>query len=231
MAMRVSNKAFGLALVVGLAVCGLAVSKVSSLAGSRSENGTYEVSDFDIVYPYDDPRPDVGPSDALASVAFTSSWPPGGFPGRADCHVALQSAGRGEVGHLDFELVTGTNGSHTKPIVMPVSARPETASGYCFQAAGQIASGVGYILTGPTRIEPARNAMGDKIPDRTAITFEVRWAEAEADPGLRTCFLRVDRVDGTMDAPQKFNLLDKVEPVTLYVDGSPATVASAEANC
>lgn len=225
---RVSRKTFVVALLVGTIVGAAIPMAVATIANQ----GTYTLSDFSIVYPYEDFQAEnASLGEQTAQVTFVAHWPSGGFPGGASCQLLLSSADGTEVGRLQFDLVSGTDGVITGPVVVSVSGSPTSAAGSCQDAPDEVSTGVGYVFIRPTiasAIDPVTDAA---IPDFTQLTFDVTWHEPGSDPGLRTCYLVTLRTDGTQDLPVKYNVLAGPGQITFDVKGAPETVAGGTVTC
>lgn len=225
---RISAKSFLIAAVVGV----VSVTVIPAALGALSQNSTYSLSDFEIVYPYDDPREEVPPSEAEAAVSFAAHWPQSGFPGSSDCQVALTGTDGQQVGTLEFELLSATDGASPPPLVVPVSGEPIAAAGSCTAKPGEHSTaGAGYVFSGPTSISAATDVTGQRVPTLTNVEFDVRWEDPSTSPGMRTCYLVVSRSDGTEDPPTKYNMLVGQRPVTFDVQGGRETVTGAEVTC
>jgi hypothetical protein len=196
------------------------------------EGDTYALSAFRIVFPYDSARSDVSPSHDAAAVTFTTRWPDTGFPGGAKCRLSLSGSGGEEVGTLHFQLISGTDGTTSRPMLVPVSGRPISAEGSCQDDPDETSIGSGYLFTGPTSITTSANSItGEVIPGLSEVVFDVRWERPGQNPGMRTCFLVVTRTDGTHDAPLEYGMLVGEGALTFDVKGAPDTVADARATC
>jgi hypothetical protein len=216
--------------IVG-SIAGVTAAAIPLAIAAIANQPTYVLSEFAVEHPYDDPRDEVPPSGELASISFVADWPNGQFPGTADCQLSLFASDGSPVGTLAFDLVMGTNGARAPSMVVPVSAAPSRAEASCTDRADEVASGAGYVFSGPTSVVAAIDPMSDKaIPDITEVEFDVRW-EGVSSPGLRTCYLTVLRSDGTSDAPLKMGVLVGEGPVTFDVRGTPNTVLGAEVTC
>ena len=225
---RISRGTFVGAAVGGVLVI-LAIPAAIGLVGGEE---SYSLSEFRITYPYDDPREDVLPSRVQASVSFVATWPAQGFPGASNCHMSLIGPTDEEVGALDFELTSATDGSRNAPLVVSVEAEPTSAMGTCSGSTpSEAAAGEGYIFSGPTKTYAAVDPSGDVArPSLTHVQFDVTWATA-TQPGMHTCYLNISRSDGTKDAPAKFNVLWGENPMTFDVAGSPEDIADANVSC
>lgn len=218
-------------LIAGAALLLVFIGLVPRAFTTIAQGDTYVLSDFDIVYPYDDPRQDIPPSDRAAEVSFSTRWPQSGYPGEAQCELTLSDAQGLVVGTLTFDLISATNGSRAVPMVVPVSGVPVSAEASCHDLFDNTSSR-GYVVTGPTRASAvADSSPGSDSPNRTQLTFQVTWQETGSEPDFRTCRLMVKRVDGTLDPPTRFNLLSGDGEVTLVIEGSPASVADANVTC
>lgn len=225
--LRISRTTFFMGALVGIT----AAATIPLAIGAIANEPTYALSEFAIEHPYDDPRDEVPPTAQLAAVSFVARWPEGQFSGTADCELSLFAADGSSVGVLAFDLVMGTDGERAPAMVLPVSAPPSRAEASCTDRTDEVASETGYVFSGPTSVAAARNSLTDKmIPNITEVAFNVRW-QGETSPGLRTCYLRVSRRDGTTDEPLKFNVLWGEGPLTFDVQGAPTTVLGAVVTC
>jgi len=224
----VSRKTFVVALLVGTIVGAAIPVAVATI----TDDATYGLSDFNIVYPYEDFQDEnASLREQTAQVTFVAHWPSGGFPGGASCQLLLSSADGAEVGRLQFDLVSGTDGVITGPVVVPVSGSPTSAAGSCQDAPEEVSTGVGYVFSRPTidsAIDPVTNAT---MRDFTQLTFDVRWHEPGSNPGFRTCYLVTLRTDGTQDPPVKYNVLGGPGQITFDVKATPETVAGGTVTC
>lgn len=219
------RKIFGLTLFLGLAI-GVAVPFAVHAVADES---TYGLSDFKVAYPYDDPRP--GEPDDRAAVTFDSHWLTGEFPGAANCHVSLQAADGAEVGALDFELLSGTDGATSGNLLVDVKGTPATAMGSCAGGIGEVAGGPGYVFSDPSVQAVLDPKTGEAIPSISELNFKVAWAD-QGSPGLRTCYVTIDRTEGPSDEPFKYNVLTGDDTsITFDVQGGPDTVSGGAVTC
>jgi hypothetical protein len=224
-----------LALAIATGACGGSPSYAPPAGSSES----YTLGDFEIAYPYDDPRPDVGPWDDQASVLFTVDWPRSGFPGYANCVVTLEGRSGDVVGDLRFQLISGTDGARGEaPMIVPVSDEAAAASGSCTDEGSDDSLGSGYFFTGPTRIwapsvayDVSDDITGSDAPPLSQVEFDVLWEQPGKNPGMRTCYLYVTRADGTEDPPARYGMLTGEGRVVFDVRGEPDSIASARVTC
>lgn len=227
---RISRTTFVVTAVIGISLGTIMMLRL----GAQAQGAGYVLTDFEIVHPYDDPRVDVPPADDLAAVSFVAHWPESGFPGTADCQLTLTGADGKDVGSMSFNLVSGTDGGASGPIIATVSGKPISATATCADTSdpGEDSSGSGYVVTGPTEIAaPVDPATKETIAGVTDLQFDVKWENAGVSPGMRSCQLVVERTDGTIDAPIDFLMLSGEEPITKRVDGPPDTVSGARITC
>jgi hypothetical protein len=226
---RFSRGTFVAAASVTVVLLGVGIV---ALASSANEP-TYSLRAFDIRYPYENPRADIGPDKESALVSFEAHWPPSGFPGTAECHLTLYSADGAEVGSLDFQVLSGADGERVNAVPIRVSTDPATAAGSCRDIPDEVApASSGYLFSELKSVKPLTSlATGETVPDRAELTFDVQWTVAGRNPGMRTCYLVIERADGTTDSPMKYNVLSGEEPVTLSIEGDPASVRDAHVTC
>lgn len=228
-------------LLVGASAWGyLALTSRAPLTGARRRSAivsppgaTYRLSDFHVTYPYDDPRPDVLPTHRKALAFFTTRWPKAGFPGGANCELLLTNSSGTQVGHVRFELMSGSDRARQGSEVVSVSGKPTAVTGSCQDKHNEIYTGRGYVFSAPTGIAAPVNPITHKpIPGRTEMGFNVRWAWPGLDPSFRTCRLVVERTDGTKDFLPAFSMISPAEnSQTFNIEGDPRTVADAHVNC
>lgn len=198
---------------------------------AHAERATYTLTDFEITYPYDDPRSDVPPSSRLAEVTYRIQWPSDGYPGNANCHLRLAGSEGQMVGSLRFGLDSASNDVHTRGMKVPVKAPPVSATGSC-EPGDPYLPGPGYFFEGPTSVSEVINpTTGEVVPGRTELTFQVSWERPEISPGFRQCQLIVSRTDGTEDPPLNFGVAISEGPETLNVAADPTTVEDARVTC
>jgi hypothetical protein len=196
-----------------------------------AERTTYRLTDFDITYPYDDPRSDVSPSFQSAGVSYMVHWPGGRYPGNAHCHLKLVAAGGQAVGSLAFHLDSASDGVRTRLTGVPVDRPPASAEAACAPGEPYL-PGAGYLFEGPTKISsPVDNLTGEAISTWTELTFQVSWEHPGRFPGFRTCELFVSRMDGREDPPITIGMHIHEGPETLNIKGPPATVRDARVTC
>ena len=219
---------FVLSIVAGVATGSLMAMDVGAgLAGS-----SYRLSDFQIAYPFDDPRPDVQPSLDVAGVSFLASWTTSDYPGEAQCQLRLMDATGQVVGTLDFSLQSATDGFSGPPMEVPVSRPPVSADGSCGEGNYPNPQSAGYEFRGPLTIASALDSVtGESVPGRTEIKFDVAWETPGVNPGMRLCSLVVVRKDGTESAPIEFRVNLAEGPETFNIEEDPATVQDASMSC
>ena len=217
---------FVLGAVVGIT---FVTSMIVGLS-AHGEADTYRLTNLQIEYPFDPPGVDLGVTKQVAGVKFQAVWPASGFPGGAECTVTLSAADDTEAGSLSFGLVSASNGSAME-VEVPVATDPKSAKGDCVDSGVESATGAGYVFTA-SKVKPVLDGHGDNVPDRALISFDIAVATPGAVPGLRTCYLSIDRVGGTTDAPIKYNVMAGDAAIDLNVGGGgPETIEAAHMEC
>lgn len=187
----------------------------------------YGLESFQISYPYDHPREDTGPDPSLAEVSFIARWASGTYPGNVDCEVFLRDISGAEVGRLPFELDNATDGSRAPAMTVRVSGPPTTADGIC--GSSQYRAGPGYVFTGP--ISKSHSDAQGKAGG-TRLTFSVAWEHGDkVRPGMRTCYLRVTRKDGSQDPARRLDVVLGEGEKDLIVPGEPESIRTARVDC
>jgi hypothetical protein len=220
-------------VLLGGALLAVLWTGLPSFSGSPGDakRPTYTLTGFEITYPYDDPRADIGPSLEVAGVSFVVHWPSGEYPGEADCQIGLTAASGQTVGTLDFGLNSASDGRRGAPMEITVDGVPVSAKGNCAPGAPYL-PGPGYLFEGPTRIaSPVDPITGEALPNRTELTFKVSWEQSNMAPGYRLCHLIVSRTDGSEDQPVTFGFLVGEGAQTINVEGAPETVQGARVAC
>lgn len=227
MGYRVSLKASIIVVVAALlGVLAASASRHVITSAAAGEPG-YTLSGFEIAYPYDDPREAVGPDEGTATLSFVAGWASGDYPGNVPCQVILQDDAGREVGGLSFDLDNATDGSRTIPMTVAVSGQPRSASGTCGEA--NYGPGPGYVFSDLVSKEASE---GRGHVEGTKLTFDVAWEDGpEVDPGMRTCYLRVTRTDGTEDAARRLDINISQDAQAFYVPGKPDSIRTASIDC
>ncbi len=189
-------------------------------AGDPASGTAYELSSFSIDYPWPEGSTQ-SPGARAARVRFEATWLNSTFPGRAECQLTLLAADGASVGAATFFASYLARSSQAPPVVVEVSARPETARGTC--GPGTYPPGEGYVFPEITLAE-------SDDPEMTAVEFEAAWADA-IDPTWRECRLEALLVDGT-SVSQMFTLsVPDGTRMTREIDAPPSKVASVSVKC
>lgn len=151
---------------------------------------SYELLDFEIQYPYVDPRDQYAdePVDRsnLAGVSYASRWAGSSYPGMAKCEIVLRGGTGDVVGHVDFEVTSGM--PQTPPTdfwpQIEVSAPPLSATGSC--ANSVYPAGSGYAFERPDISRPVDPETGQPDTSKSKLSFPSRWTTT-SNPGIRTC--------------------------------------------
>lgn len=184
----------------------------------------YSLSSFEITYPYDDPRETVAPDPTKAAVSFLSNWT-SGYPGNVPCQVELKDATGSSVGELFFELDNATDGARAIPMPVDVSGKPDSATGSC--GTSDYRPGPGYVFRGTDMKASSRT---DGHIGGTEVSFEVAW-EQDVDPGMRTCYLKISRTDGSQDPEHRLDINLAQGPESFFIAGDPESIRTARVNC
>lgn len=221
--------------VFGAAVAAGLLFGTASSAPVKPEDGTsYALTNFEIAYPYDDPRGAVPPDPNLALVSYELDWEADSYPGEVPCLIEVRDASGAVVGSLDFTQTSGISGVRGPGLQVPVRGVPADAEGWCGSPGN--AGGAGYQFSAPTemRARPAIPGPAEsRFEDRVAVTFDVTWAGNSA-PGLRTCDSILFYDDGTQESLSSFNIsmADPHERMTLNLKTDrPDDLADVDVSC
>lgn len=201
----------------------------------KPEDGTsYALTNFEITYPYDDPRSAVPPDPNLALVSYELDWEGISYPGEVPCIIEVRDPSGAVVGSLDFTQTSGISGVRGPGLQVPVMGIPADAEGWC--GSPRNTEGAGYQFSAPAemRVEPAIPGPREShFEDRVAVTFDVTWTGNSA-PGLRTCDSTLMYEDGTEESLSSFNIsmADPHERMTLNVKTDrPHDLADVDVSC
>ena len=216
-------------VVLGVGLVFFAGSQGGEVVKASQDSDTYLLSDFEIQYPYANPRDQV-PDAGKAVVRYRSSWSSGRYPGLVGCQLTLKDASGNVVGSHIFDLSSATDvlpePVSSEPI--NVSGPPASAEGLCEGASYSDGAGYSFGVPGVNR-RPA--APGQATARQATISFPVTWSGAH--PGTRTCFVNVAFSDGSSERMGPFNLhLSKEGPFEFSVplhDG--VDVRDADVDC
>lgn len=219
---------FVASVVLGAGLVFFAGSQGGRVVKASQGSDTYLLSDFEIQYPYTDPRDQV-PDASKAVVRYRSSWSNDRYPGLVGCQLTLMDASGNVVGSHTFDLSSATDvlpePVSSEPI--NVSGPPASAEGFC--EGGRYSSGAGYSFGAPG-ISRRPADPGQAARQQATISIPVGWSGAH--PGTRTCFVTVTFSDGSSDRMGPFNLhLSKEGPFEFSVplrDGVSAQDADVE---
>lgn len=202
-------------LLLGLGLVLIAGTPGPKVVKASEDSDTYLLSDFEIEYPYTDPREQV-PDSNEAVVWYRSTWSNGRYPGMVPCQLTLKDASGSVVGTHTFELSSATDVLpelvSSEPI--KVSGPPVTAEGFC--EAGSYSRGPGYAF-GPPAVSRRPAAPGQQASEQASISFPVSWSGSQ-HPGTRRCYVTVTFSDGRSERMGPFNLhLSKEGPFEFNV--------------
>jgi hypothetical protein len=188
-------------------ISGVAIADLTAndFQPARSGEKTYELTEFEIQYPYREALRDGSTAEdqSRAGVRYDATWATAEYPGPADCQVVLRDADGEEVGEASFEwdsLEATTRLSSFQDI--PVTEEPVEASGTCAQ--GRYEPSRGYSFE---RVRAHRPDHAGPGPAGTTISGLVRWRGGR--PAFtRSCEAHIQLSDGsvqdvafTLDAP------------------------------
>lgn len=197
---------------------------------------SYELFDFEIQYPYVDPRDQYAdePVDRsnLAGVSYASRWAGSTYPGMAKCQIVLRGGTGDVVGRVDFEVTSGM--PQTPPTdfwpQIEVSAPPLSASGSC--ANSVYPAGSGYAFERPDISRPMDRDTGQPDTSKSKLSFPSRWTTA-SNPGIRTCDVIVRFEDGGRHVYGPLNVhLPEGEPLVIEPPiADPQSIRDAHVEC
>lgn len=220
--------------VVGSVITGLIVGTAAS-SPIKPENGTsYGLTNFEIVYPYDDPRTDVPPNPEISMVSYDLVWEGDAYPGEVPCYIEVRDSEGEVIGVLDFTQSSGVSGVRGPGLQVPVSGVPESAEGWC-GSPGET-RGSGYGFSRPLMIEPRPEIPGraEGVHERrVSVTFDVRRG-GETPPGLRTCDFEIVYADGSREvlAPLNISMADAHERMSFDLKSDrPDQVEDVNVTC
>lgn len=222
------------ASVIAASLVGL--GEKSNVVVAADAAPSYELFDFEIQYPYVDPRDEYVDEPVVrsttAGVSYAGRWAGSSYPGKANCEIILYGATGDVVGRVDFAITSGTPEAPPTNFwpQIEVSAPPVSATGSCANSA--YPTGSGYAFERPTISRPTDSDTGRTDTSRTKLSFPSRWATT-TDPALRTCSVIVHYKDGGSDAYGPLNVyLPNGEPFVITPPiADPQSIQDAEVRC